>query len=591
LTTESSLTPTLAFDADRCLELYVAGEHASLSAELLAVLDAARALDFSALDDAARAFIDLYVQSLLYLFCRPDYVPGGEDAARFLDHNETISDLAALSSFGTTDGALRILMTQQDNLLKLLALYSPRNTVWLDRPGLFAANPAWASRWWFAFVGRYLGKVATSNVVAHLREHFRDPPEALAGASLDMTNAYFAVSYVDPRLERRVHARVHDIVRRDWAASVPIRNRPNPRKAAVVSAFWFEPSVVYRTLARFVEGLAQDFELTLVDLSEPRFVAKTSLFREVVRVGCGNGTIDLRTLQDNDFALVYFPDVGMSPLSLFLANLRLAPVQIAGLGHSVSTYGAEIDYFVSGRDAEPDRPERLYSERLVLLPGIGLAPMRCERIPPRRDRPTDHVLINCPWYAQKTNWEMLRVLRRIREKAARPVQFQFFPGSAIGNLGRIPFAEAVRNVLGDGAAIIHPPLPDGLYRERFGNGHFTIDSFPFGGCNTAVDALLSGSPFVTWEGDRVYNRFAAAMLRAAGLGELIAADGEAYSAIVLRLIADEDYRAEVERRVANADLERVVFRDDAVAAFRRAVRLLVEQHDPLREGRTPRVFE
>ena len=173
------------------------------------------------------------------------------------------------------------------------------------------------------------------------------------------------------------------------------------------------------------------------------------------------------------------------------------------------------------------------------------------------------------------------------ERSAIPVMI---PGSAIGNLGRIPFAEAVTNVLGEGAAIIHPPLPDAVYRERFGSGHFTIDSFPFGGCNIALDALLSGSPFVTREGDRVYNRFAAAMLRAAGLDDLVAADGDAFVALVLRLIADESYRADVERRVVLADLDAVLFREDAVAAFRRAVRFL-QENDPVRGERTPLVFD
>ena len=77
-------------------------------------------------------------------------------------------------------------------------------------------------------------------------------------------------------------------------------------------------------------------------------------------------------LADNEFALVYFPDIGMTKFSICLANLRVAPIQVAGVGHSVSTFGADIDYYMSGADVEtPDRPERFFSERLVLLPGCG----------------------------------------------------------------------------------------------------------------------------------------------------------------------------------------------------------------------------
>src|SRR2546429_306824 len=70
--------------------------------------------------------------------------------------------------------------------------------------------------------------------------------------------------------------------------------------------------------------------------------------------------------------VVYYPDIGMTPQSILLANLRLAPIQIMSLGHPVSTWGSEIDYFISGADVEPPNyPERNYSERLVLLPGCG----------------------------------------------------------------------------------------------------------------------------------------------------------------------------------------------------------------------------
>jgi len=45
--------------------------------------------------------------------------------------------------------------------------------------------------------------------------------------------------------------------------------------------------------------------------------------------------------------------------SILLANLRLAPIQIASLGHSASTWGADIDYFLSGVEAElPVNPDR-----------------------------------------------------------------------------------------------------------------------------------------------------------------------------------------------------------------------------------------
>ena len=42
----------------------------------------------------------------------------------------------------------------------------------------------------------------------------------------------------------------------------------------------------------------------------------------------------------------------MSLHSIALANMRIAPIQITSPGHSVSTWGADIDYFISGADVE-----------------------------------------------------------------------------------------------------------------------------------------------------------------------------------------------------------------------------------------------
>ncbi len=44
--------------------------------------------------------------------------------------------------------------------------------------------------------------------------------------------------------------------------------------------------------------------------------------------------------------------VGMHPVDLIFSNLRLAPVQVTTYGHSSSTHGSAIDYFVGGEEVE-----------------------------------------------------------------------------------------------------------------------------------------------------------------------------------------------------------------------------------------------
>jgi protein O-GlcNAc transferase len=55
-----------------------------------------------------------------------------------------------------------------------------------------------------------------------------------------------------------------------------------------------------------------------------------------------------------------------------------------------------------------------------------------------------------------------------------------------------------------------------------------LDTFPHGGVLTTCDALVMGVPVVTWAGERVLERYGAALLQAAGFSEGIAGDIDQY---------------------------------------------------------------
>ena len=69
--------------------------------------------------------------------------------------------------------------------------------------------------------------------------------------------------------------------------------------------------------------------------------------------------------------LVYYTDIGMEPLTYFLAFARLAPVQCVTWGHPQTTGIPTVDHFVSSELCEPPDGDSHYSERLVRLPVMG----------------------------------------------------------------------------------------------------------------------------------------------------------------------------------------------------------------------------
>lgn len=91
--------------------------------------------------------------------------------------------------------------------------------------------------------------------------------------------------------------------------------------------------------------------------------------------------------------IVYFLGVGMFPFTIYLSNLRLAPLQIVGLGHGASPFATCLDYFVVDEDLVGD--PACFSEEVVALP-VGAQPFvppaqtswqRPERVP-YEQRPT-----------------------------------------------------------------------------------------------------------------------------------------------------------------------------------------------------------
>ena len=83
--------------------------------------------------------------------------------------------------------------------------------------------------------------------------------------------------------------------------------------------------------------------------------------------------------------VMFYPEVGMDAATCALAALRLAPLQVAGWGHPVTTGLTSIDLFVSGELLEGTGAERHYREKLVRLPGTGV----CTDLAPVQSQPWD----------------------------------------------------------------------------------------------------------------------------------------------------------------------------------------------------------
>jgi len=574
----------VSFNPKDLLRVYLAKDWDALSHKLVTLLTHFARYTRRELSAEDQFFVDMLVESLLYFFTKADYVISDAFAEEFLRLQPVVANLVATSSFQTTDPQVRVLLRTRKNLVKLLTLCNARNSVHLDRKRLFGIDPYFASMWYASYFFS-TESFATETTYRNMREHVEavDPRFVLFGQAA--TNPFFKPTYINFEAERPVKEQINQLIQ-SACASIVIRNRPRKDRIAVITNRWTCDTSVYRSLFPFVAALKGDYELTLVHLGpEPAEGEKLddSLFADVRRVQLQKGGIAMEAVADNDFQLVYYPDVGMLRESIYLSNLRLAPIQVTGYGHPVSTFGSRIDYFIGGADVElADQAEINYSERLVLIPGIGAHPVWPDYEPRRPPKPTDGIVVNCPWAPMKINHPLLGALQEVIRRAGRKVVFQFFAGTGASRLSAfIPFCGDLESVLGkDHVRVVGPCCRD-EYMERMETGDLSADSYPFGGYNTIVDSLYLGKPIVTREGTKFYNRAAGQLLRKLGLEDLVVATAEEYAQKLLGLIQDDAAREDVCNRIRRMDLRAKLSGSRGPEYFKKAIDFLIANHERL----------
>ena len=278
------------------------------------------------------------------------------------------------------------------------------------------------------------------------------------------------------------------------------------------------------------------------------------------------------TIAAEAFDAIVYPELGMGQLLYLIALGRLAPVQITSHGNSVTSGLASIDYFVSFDALEPRSAKLHYSEQVVRLQGFHsqflhtpyplLSEETAEGIlqgarsaavvltaahahSPTHQRP---VLIAVPQMLYKLHPDfdsvMIDVLNGDRRAelilltgkdpawshlvSKRLLRATAAAGLPAGLLDRVHFVPQRRHK---------------DFVRLLGSVHVILDTWPFGGCTSSLEALLAGTPVVSWPGPELRGRFTMAMLNAFGLSHLVARNSSDLVQLALRVarsMADAD---------------------------------------------------
>jgi len=257
--------------------------------------------------------------------------------------------------------------------------------------------------------------------------------------------------------------------------------------------------------------------------------------------------------------ILFYSDIGMDPLTYFIAFSRLAPVQCTTWGHPVTTGIPNMDYYISSENAEPPGANDNYSETLVLLKRFAMychRPQMPEKTVCRKqfDLPEDCNLYVCPQTLFKFHPDFDEALGSILRRD--PSGLLIFFETREGHLAKLlqnRFMHTFPDVI-DRVRII-PRMPQKKYFSFLQVADILLDTPHFTGGYTSLLAFAFGIPIITWPGRFMCGRLTLGLYRQIGIMECVADDAKSYADIANRLANDKAFKNEIRNRILkNADV-------------------------------------
>ena len=339
--------------------------------------------------------------------------------------------------------------------------------------------------------------------------------------------------------------------------------------------------VILRGLIAHIDR--QKFELILYHSAATRDAqtpwAQSSVDRFVQGPKTTQGWIDEIGKDAPD--VIFYPEVGMDPVTSLLATLRLAPLQLAAWGHPVTTGLPTMDCFLSGDLLEGPEADSHYRERLVRLPGTGVYTQMSDlEARPWNGSARSGAVVRFALCQQSIKFDpaddalLVQIAKRVGSCEFWLVIPEKLGWTAVKLRDRL--ARAFRAGGLDPADYLRltPWLPSGQFLGFLDAMDISLDSPAFSGYTTAWQAVHRGLPIVTLAGRYLRQRLASGVLRQIGMEDQIARSSEEYVDLATNLAHERlggSGRA-AERRAA---IRRAAHKSDnnvaAIRAFETAV--------------------
>lgn len=513
---------------------------------------------------------------------------------RVLTSHRWLSALFAASPFRNADHVMRALNINEDkgdlsklqlasqDMLKFCWLYTPESEVSLDLDALWEHNNALAAGLCIVLLSpRFLGSVAAhakrEAILPWLTEKLakiQDIDQLPVGVLHDLSMHCSYADRVDKHdikksINYLICKKIKEHGLKNWPQTKLQVNslfQQKDKPILVVVVEWFTSGhSIYRTHSLTIEGARDIFHVIGIGYSHTVDEITRQVFDEFIALNSGSMVEQLRQIQTEcnrrNAQICYMPSVGMFPLTMWLANLKVAPLQIMALGHPATTHADAIDYVVVEEDYVGD--PACFSEKLLQLPSDGMpyrpssAAQGLNIVKNPRDNP-DVVEIAMCATTMKLNPRFLSTCARIVKESKIPVHFRLLIGQAQGltfpNVQRV-----VHQFLGDNAKV-YPHQSYEAYMKVIADCDLFVNPFPFGNTNGIIDTVSAGLVGICKTGAEVHEHIDEGIFKRLGLPEWMITNTEnEYIAATLRLVENHEERNQLRKKHAGPEKIQVMF--------------------------------
>tara|TARA_B100000686_G_C16760758_1_gene958506 strand:+ start:153 stop:2270 length:2118 start_codon:yes stop_codon:yes gene_type:complete len=334
-------------------------------------------------------------------------------------------------------------------------------------------------------------------------------------------------------------------------------NKPlNSMKIGFVSSFFYEHVISklfknwiiklnknnFKTFVYHI-GVENDNTTDLIKKNSYNFFHKTNI------------DIVINKILSDKLDILIFLDIGMDPRLQILAPLRLAPIQCCSYGVPVTTGLKNIDYFFTGEIMETKDSQKHYSEKLIMLPDLGVdydfpQEISIENFNEKKDSEKTIFI------SLQSNFKLLPQHDHIYFEIIKknPMSKFWFIGTKNEFIAN-KFKQRLSKISKDNGLVLedyfvfYPQTSYQNYLNLIYKADIVLDSLDWSGLNTSLEAICLDKPIITSPSNFMRGRHSYGVLKILKIDELICNSKKEYIDLAVKLSKKSDFRNEIIKKI------------------------------------------